>query len=181
LAGEQEKPILAIFRFKEVTEIKCGPASEQGHIYCSADGGFRPTKKLNNWEQNILSEEQKKPEFIGWFRNPETGEDRVAIPYRDGAGTWRTKSPDFIVFHRDGKNIVCGLVEPHDIASDNSWCIAKGMADFAALHKEFARIELTIEDGKKIKRIDLTKPSWRKRVQTIGSNDALKALFVEIG
>jgi hypothetical protein len=40
---------------------------------------------------------------------------------------------------------------------------------------------LTIEEGQKIKRIDLAKPSWRKQVQTIGSNDALKALFAQIG
>jgi hypothetical protein len=78
--------------------------------------------------------------------------------------------------------IVCSLVEPHDINDSNSWCIAKGMADFAGEHSSiFKRIELTIEATNKIKRIDVSKPSWRKRVQAVTSNDALKALFAEIG
>ena len=182
LAGGQEKPILSTFLFKEVIEIKRGPIAEQHHIYCSDDGGFNPSKMLNGWEKRILDAERDRPGFIGWFRNPESGEDRVAIPYRDGFNTYRSKAPDFIVFHKEKDQIACSLVEPHDISDSNSWCIAKGMADFAGEQGAcFTRIELTIEVAGKIKRIDVSKPSWRKRVQGVTNNEALKALFAEIG
>jgi len=182
LAGGQEKPVLSTFLFKEVIEIKRGPNAEQHHIYCSDDGGFNPCKTLNGWERRILEAEQDRPGFIGWFRNPESGEDRVAIPYRDSFNTYRSKAPDFIVFHKEKDEIACSLVEPHDVSDSNSWCIAKGMAEFAGDRgASFARIELTIEVAGKIKRIDVSKPSWRKRVQGVTTNDALKALFAEIG
>src|SRR5438034_3103420 len=182
LAGGQEKPIPSTFEFKEVIEIKRGVESEQDHIYCAADGTFFPTKKLNGWEHRILDDEKAKPGFLGWFRNPEAGEDRLAIPYRDGAGTWRTKSVDFLTFHKSDNGVVCSIIEPHDISDSNSWCIARGLADFAQEHGDrFGRIELTIETAQKIKTIDLSKPSWRKRVQALSANEALKALFSEIG
>lgn len=182
LAGGQEKPILSTFRFKDAIEIKRGPASEEDHIYCADDGEFHPTKKLNGWEQAILDEERKRPGFLGWFRNPEQGDDRVAIPYKDGSGTWRIKSPDFLVFDKESGAVVCSLMEPHNISDTNSWCIAKGMAEFAEDYAtDFARIDLTIQDAEKIKRLELAKPSWRKKVQAVTSNDALKAVFAQIG
>ena len=183
LAGGQEKPIPSTFEFKEVIEIKRGVESEEDHIYCAADGTFYPTKKLNGWEHRILDDERAKPGFLGWFRNPEAGEDRLAIPYHDGAGTWRTKlRSDFLAFHKSQSGIVCSIIEPHDITDSNSYCIAKGLADFAQEHgHRFARIELTVETAQKIKRIDLAKPSWRKRVRALSANEALKAMFSEIG
>lgn len=182
LAGGQEKPIPTIFRFKDVIEIKRGPSSEVDHVYCGDDGEFHPTKKLNGWEQAILDEERKRPGFLGWFRNPEQGDDRVAIPYKDGTGTWRTKAPDFLVFHKEDGAVVCSLMEPHDITDANSWSIVKGMADFAQDYgTAFGRIDLTIQEGGKIKRLELAKPSWRKKAQSVTTNDALKALFAQIG
>jgi type III restriction enzyme len=182
LAGGQEKPIPSTFRFKDVIEIKRGPSSEDDHIYCTEDGEFHPTKKLNGWEQTILDEERKRPGFIGWFRNPEQGDDRVAICYKDGEGTWRTKSPDFLVFHKEKGSVVCSLVEPHDISGKNSWCIAQGMAEFAKEYSaEFERVDLTIEDGQKGKRLELAKPSWRSKALAVTSNEALKAVFAQIG
>ena len=182
LAGGQEKPILSSFSFKEVIEVKRGPESVEGHLYCAEDGTFYSTKKLNSWEQDVLDEERGRPGFLGWFRNPEMGEDRVAIPYRDSVGTWRTKAVDFVVFHQREGSILCSLLEPHALNDDNSWCKAKGLAEFADSHgDEFDRIEMAIEEGTKIKRLDVKKPSWRKRVLAINSNDALKAIFGEIG
>ena len=182
LAGGQEKPIPTIFTLKEVIEIKRGATAEDDHIYCAEDGEFHPTKPLNGWEHGILDDERKRPGFIGWYRNPEQGDDRVAIPYKDGSGTWRTKAPDFLVFHKDGGAVQCSLIEPHDINDTNSWCIARGMADFAQeFGAQFARIDLTIQEGEKIKRLELAKPSWRKKAQAVTTNDALKALFAQIG
>lgn len=182
LAGGQEKPILSSFAFKKVIEVKRGPESVEGHIYCAEDGTFNPTKKLNNWEQGVLDEERSRPGFMGWFRNPEIGEDRVAVPYRDSAGTWRTKAVDFVVFRQREGSIFCSLLEPHALKDGDSWCKAKGLAEFAVSHgDEFDRVEMTIEEGAKIKRLDLKKPSWRKKVLAINSNEALKAIFGEIG
>ena len=182
LAGGQEKPIPSPFRFMDVIEVKRGPEAETDHLYCTKDGTFCPPSRLNGWEQRILVEERKVPQFLGWFRNPSTGEDRLAIPYQDGTGTWRTKSVDFLTFHKVGENIKCSIIEPHDISDTSSWCIAKGLATYAETHgKLFARIELTIEAGGKIKRLELNKPSVRQEIGAINSNEALKALFAKLG
>ncbi len=56
------------------------------------------------------------------------------------------------------------------------------MAEFAQDYAgQFSRIDLTIQQGQKIKRIELAKPSWRKKVQGVTTNEALKTLFAEIG
>ena len=181
LAGGQNKPIPSVFTFKDVIEIKRGEVAEDYHIYSDSEGHFHPPKDLNSWERNILGIEEEKPGFIGWFRNPEMGDDRVAVPYQDGDGTWRAKSPDFVIFHKIKDVVLCSLIEPHDINDSSSWAIARGLANFAEDNAgKFHRIELTIEENELVKRIDLTAPSMRTKVLGINSNDALRALFDQI-
>jgi len=182
LAGGQEKPVPGLFIFKDNIELRCGEVGEKEHIYCNDAGDFYPFKQLNGWERAALEAEEKRPGFIGWFRNPEVGDERVAVPYRDGKGTWRTKAPDFVVFHESSGKVHCALIEPHDIGDSNSWCIAQGLANFAAEHEsKFSRIELVIEQDGNLKCIDLIKPSWRKKVLAANTNDSLQAVFAQIG
>jgi hypothetical protein len=181
LAGGQDKPIPSTFVFKTVIEVRRGDVAEKKHIYSDQNAEFRPPKNLNGWERAILEADEAKPGFIGWFRNPEQGDDRLAIPYKDIKGTWRTKAPDFVVFHKIGSKIACSILEPHDINDPNSGCIAQGFADFAQQHSGlFERIELSIEQNGHIKRLDMAKPSWRAKVISINTNAALQAVFAQI-
>jgi type III restriction enzyme len=181
LAGGQNRPIPSVFYFKDVIESKRGEIAEDRHIYSDSSGHFHPTKDLNSWERHILQTEEEKPGFIGWFRNPEIGDDRVAVPYQDTDGTWHTKAPDFVVFHERKGSVLCSLIEPHDINDSGSWTIARGLATFAEENMgKFDRIEFTIEENELIKRIDLTAPGMRKKVMAVNSNEALRAIFDQI-
>jgi hypothetical protein len=179
LAGGQEEPLQSVFSFKQSIEVKKGTADHLHHIYARTDGSFFPHPDLNGWERRLLDSEEHRKGFIGWFRNPALGEDRIAVPYRDAKGVWRSKSPDFLVFHKDASSLVtCALLEPHDIGNHESYLVAKGLADFAGKFSQvFTRVELTIESGKSLKRLDLAKPSIRRQVLALNSNDALTNLF----
>lgn len=182
LAGGQDAPMLSAFSFKDKIEVRRGSVPHRQHIYSDPDGDFAPVPLLNGWENAALVQEELRQGFLGWFRNPVAGEERLAIPYKDTAGTWRSKSPDFLVFHRevDGR-IHCALIEPHDISDDESFLIAKGLAEFAsAFESTFSRVELTLQFDHEVKRLDLAKPSVRREVLAINSNDALRRLFKTI-
>ena len=86
--------------------------------------------------------------------------------------------PDFLVFRRVGKSIVCDVLEPHSLSWTDSAAKAKGMADFAAKHGEkFGRIELIAKtSGKSFKRLNLNDPSTGHKVRAVEGNEHLKQL-----
>ncbi len=179
LAGGQERPIPAIFKFKDSIEVKKGPVDVRDHIYVDDKGDFAPMPHLNNWERKILEKEEEKPSFLGWFRNPATGDERLCIPYKDYTGTWKSKSPDFLVFHQaEDDEVRCSIIEPHDLSDHGSYLIAKGMAEFAEANSTvFDRIELTAEVGQEVKRLNFAMPGVRREVAALHSNDALLTLL----
>ncbi|MCZ4433173.1 DEAD/DEAH box helicase family protein [Agrobacterium sp. SOY23] len=179
LAGGQDAPLETVFEFLETIEVEKGPIALSDHIFCDRGQHFHPSPELNSWESRSIEDEATEGRFIGWFRNPSQGDDCIIVPYKDPNGTWHGKSPDFVVFREDSDGVMkCSLIEPHDIERDNSWCIAKGFAEFAEkFAATFERVELTCERKSLLKKLDLCKPSIRKSVLAIHSNSELTQLF----
>ncbi|HEY8361163.1 MAG TPA: DEAD/DEAH box helicase family protein [Ramlibacter sp.] len=179
LGGAQDAPLESVFEFPDSIEMERGDGSYEDHLFVDSGQKFYPSPELNSWESNAFDAERNSSSFVGWFRNPPSGEQAVVIPYQDANGVWRGKQPDLVVFTRsDDGALRCSLLEPHDITRENSWTIARGFAAFAERFREtFDRVELTCERRGVIKRLDLSKPNIRRSVLALHSNDQLLSLF----
>jgi type III restriction enzyme len=145
------------------------------HLYIKSKGGYTCT--LNDWEEEVLKEELSNSEVVGWLRNDPRKPWAFSIPYvLDGED--RPMYPDFLVFRKEGKEMVCDILEPHSLSWSDSAAKAKGLAEFANKHgASFGRIELIAKTtGKNFKRLALHTPTIAKSVRAVANNEHLKQL-----
>lgn len=146
------------------------------HLYVTERGTF--PCKLNGWESKVLEEESSRGDLIAWLRNFDRKPWSFCVPYELG-GQWRALYPDFLLVREEGANLVVDVLDPHQLALEDSPAKAAGLAKFAAKHAhEFGRIELIIVQGDKVKRLDLTDEVVRDKVRAVTTHEHLKQLFV---
>ena len=68
------------------------------HLFAAEDGSA--VIKLNGWEEGVLEEERKDPDFVCWLRNPPRQSWSLRIPY-EMEGTTKEAFPDFLIVRRD--------------------------------------------------------------------------------
>jgi type III restriction enzyme len=146
------------------------------HLYIKKDGGayvFSP----NSWEASVLKDEIAKDEVVGWLRNDPRKQWSFCIPFEVG-GEERPMYPDFLIFRKQGKKVVCDILEPHSLSFADSSAKAIGLSKFAKAHGEkFGRIELIAKTGgDSLKRLDVNDPDTQKKVLSAKTNDHLKQL-----
>lgn len=141
--------------------------------------------KLNGWETMVIKDEQKRPDFRCWYRNPSRGKDALCIAY-DYKGTKRQFFPDFLIVRRIDGNYILDILEPHDPTRDDNVGKAKALARYAEHNPCIARAQLIrVSDsvtGKEIKRLDFAAHGeLRSKVAYVTTNEELDSLFAQYG
>ena len=150
------------------------------HLFANAEGIARI--KLNGWELAVLTEEQKRPDFVCWLRNPPRQSWSLRIPY-EMEGKCRELYPDFIIIRRDPDlGYLVDILEPHNPGFKDNLGKAKGLAEYAANEPRIDRIQL-IRVGKdaagnnRFKRLNLASGSIRNKVLAAINTDELDHIF----
>ena len=150
------------------------------HLFAAEDGSA--VIKLNGWEEGVLEEERKDPDFVCWLRNPPRQSWSLRIPY-EMEGTTKEAFPDFLIVRRDSDlGYVLDILEPHNPDFKDNLAKAKGFAKYAAEEMRIGRIEL-IRTGKdaagntRFKRLDMGKGSVRNKVLTAVTADEFDHIF----
>jgi type III restriction enzyme len=150
------------------------------HLFVDASGVARIN--LNTWEEGVLEEEQKQPDFVCWLRNPPRKSWSLCIPYEIG-GEQKPAYPDFLIIRDDqeGKYVI-DILEPHDPTRIDNLGKARGFAEYARQNPGVGRIQL-IRMGKdaaknnRFKRLDMAKSAVRDKVSHAMTNDELDHIF----
>ncbi len=150
------------------------------HLFANQEGIARI--KLNGWELAVLAEEQRRPGYVCWLRNPPRQSWSLRIPY-EMEGKCRELYPDFIIVRKDPDlGYLVDILEPHNPGFKDNLGKAKGLAEYAANEPRIDRIQL-IRVGKdaagndRFKRLNLANGSIRSKVIAAISNDELDHIF----
>ena len=159
----------------EIQQIQRGQRAFARHLYVDQDGVFACT--LNLWETAVIDEELANQDVLGWLRNEPRKPWALTIPYTLGPEK-RPMYPDFLVFRKQGDEIVADILDPHSLSQADAIDKAKGLAEFARQHGDkFGRIELIIKPRDEPLRLDLNRDSIRDRVLNLTTNQQLAELF----
>lgn len=150
------------------------------HLFVD-DSGFARIN-LNNWEEGVLEEEQKRSDYVCWLRNPPRKSWSLCVPYEMG-GEQKPTYPDFLIVRKDiEEEYVIDILEPHDPTRIDNLGKAKGFAEYARQNPGVGRIEL-IRMGKdgvghqRFKRLNMAKSAIRDKVAHAITNEELDHIF----
>lgn len=150
------------------------------HLFANPQGVAKI--KLNGWERAVIAEEQKRPDFVCWLRNPPGQSWSICIPY-EMEGKYRKLYPDFIIVRKDPDlGYLVDILEPHNPGFKDNLGKAKGLAEYAANEPRIDRIQL-IRVGKdaagnnRFKRLNLASGSIRTKVIAAINTDELDHIF----
>lgn len=151
------------------------------HLFVKPDGSdftYRE-KELNSWEIPAIEAAIADPNVEGWIRNFDRKAWSFSLPYEVNLEE-KPMYPDFLVFRREGKALVCDVIEPHALSNADSPAKAQGLAKFAQVHGEkYGRIEFVIKEGETLVRLDVNDPETRTKVGNVVTTEQLKQLFDE--
>ena len=170
------------FRLPETISLphETGGKNYSDHLFVNQDriAHF----KLNGWEEGVLIEEQKRPDYVCWLRNPPRKPWSLCIPYIIGTDH-KSAYPDFLIIRKDALiGYVIDILEPHNPDLDDNLGKAQGFAEYARQNPQIGRIQL-IRKGKdpagnlRFRRLDLSKGSIRDKVMHATTNSELDHIF----
>lgn len=152
------------------------------HLFADEKTG-KAKIKLNSWEDGVIEEEQERPDFVCWIRNPSRASWSLTIPYEIN-NEIKPSYPDFIIVRKDYKSqvgYVIDILEPHNPEYKDNLPKAKGFARYAEVEPKIGRIQLirkTKDGGKdRFKRLDFSKGEIRQKVLAMQTSDELDHLF----
>lgn len=151
------------------------------HLYVDEESGSVRIR-LNSWEEEVLNEEQNRPDFVTWLRNMPRKSWSLCIPYRL-RNEQKAMYPDFLIVRKDEQlGYVFDILEPHNPSFDDNLAKAKGLAEYAKVNPGLSRIELIRKEkdgigNDKYFRLDLSRSTIREKVLNIISNEELDHIF----
>lgn len=171
------------FRLPETIQVphEDGGNEYANHLFVNDDSGVAKLK-LNTWETGVISEEEKREDFVCWIRNPSRAAWALCIPYEIDAITKPTY-PDFIIIRKDKiSEYVIDILEPHNPEFKDNLGKAKGFAEYARQNPGVGRIQLirmgkNAAENNRFKRLDMSKSAVRDKVSHVMSNDELDHIF----
>ena len=170
------------FTLPETISAKVDVNGTEFHDHLFANPSGRARIKLNDWELAVLAEEQKRPDYVCWLRNPPNQPWSLCVPY-EMDGKCRKLYPDFIIVRKDPDiGYVVDILEPHNAGYKDNIGKARGLAHYAANEPRIDRIQL-IRVGKdaagndRFRRLNLAKSSIRNKVIAAINNDELDHIF----
>jgi type III restriction enzyme len=170
------------FTLPETINVRVDKDGKEYDNHLFADKKGIATIKLNGWEEGILEEEAKRPDFVCWLRNPPREKWSLCIPYEIDGETKPTY-PDFLIVRSDPiLTYVIDILEPHNPNLKDNLGKAKGFAKYAEAEPKIGRIQL-IRMGKdlarkcRFKRLDLSQGAVRNKVLKSQNTDELDHIF----
>jgi type III restriction enzyme len=170
------------FRLPETISL---PHEADGREYTDhlfVDDAGKARIALNGWEEGVLAEEQRQPDYVCWLRNPPRKPWSLCIPYEAG-GKQKPTYPDFIIIRKDdNQGYILDILEPHDHTRTDNLGKAKGFAEYARQNPGVGRIQL-IRKGRdgagnnQFKRLDMAMSAVRDKVSRAMTNDELDHIF----
>ena len=161
-------------------KVESGGTEFHDHLFANQEGIAKI--KLNGWELAVLAEEQKRPDYVCWLRNPPRQSWSLCIPYEMDSKV-RELYPDFIIVRKDPKlGYLLDILEPHNPNYKDNLGKAKGLAEYAANEPRIGRIQL-IRVGKdaagndRFKRLNLASGIIRNKVLAAINTDELDHIF----
>ncbi len=175
LAGAGKDPERVTHKLPSEIVVRKGERAYQHHLYSDKKGEF--WVELNTWERAVLDEETKREGFDGWLRNIDRKDWAIAVPYDDRGK--KPFYPDFVIIRQQRGKLVADLIDPHNSNMDDTWCKAKGLAEYAEDHgRQFGRLEIVIVEKGVLKRMDVNNPEIRKKAKRFQSNNDVDAIFI---
>lgn len=171
------------FRLPETIQVphEAGGKEYRDHLFVSDITGTAKLK-LNGWETDLIAEEEKRPDFVCWIRNPSRASWALCIPYEID-GEIKPTYPDFIVVREDERlGYVIDILEPHSADFKDNLGKAKGFAEYAKQNPGVGRIQL-IRMSKdaagrdQFKRLDMYRTAIRDKVSHAVNTDELDHIF----
>ena len=171
------------FRLPETIQVahEDGGKEYSNHLFVNANTGTA-VMKLNGWEEGVIAEEEKNPDFVCWLRNPSRKSWSLCIPYEMDNET-KPAYPDFIIVRKDAiSGYVIDILEPHNPEYIDNLGKAKGFAEYARQNPGVGRIQLIrmakdISGKNRFKRLDMSMSAVRDKVSRAINNDELAHIF----
>lgn len=171
------------FRLPETIQVahEDGGKEYSNHLFVNANTGTA-VMKLNGWEEGVIAEEEKNPDFVCWLRNPSRKSWSLCIPYEMDNEN-KPAYPDFIIVRKDViSGYVIDILEPHNPEYIDNLGKAKGFAEYARQNPGVGRIQLIrmskdISGKNRFKRLDMSMSAVRDKVSRAINNDELDHIF----
>lgn len=171
------------FRLPETIQVahEDGGKEYSDHLFVNANTGTA-VMKLNGWEEGVIAEEEKNPDFVCWLRNPSRKSWSLCIPYEMDNET-KPAYPDFIIVRKDAiSGYVIDILEPHNPEYIDNLGKAKGFAEYARQNPGVGRIQLirmakNISGKDRFKRLDMSMSAVRDKVSRAINNNELDHIF----
>ena len=177
-----------IFRLPEAISISPNKSGKiySDHLYVNNDGYVRID--MNNWEEGVIKEEEQKPDFVCWLRNPPRKPWSLTIPYELHHDK-KPAYPDFLIIRKDEKSklgYVVDILEPHNPTLVDNLGKAQGLANYAQNNIQVGKVELIRQVKDKVKnnrfvRLNMTKSIIREKVIHANNSEELNHIFDEYG
>lgn len=176
------------FRLPEAISISPDKSGKlySDHLYVNDDGYVRVD--LNSWEERVIKEEERRPDFVCWLRNPPRKTWSLTIPYKLH-GDEKPAYPDFLIIRRDEKSkfgYVVDILEPHNPSLDDNLGKAQGFAKYAQNNIQIGKVELIRQTKDKARnnrfiRLNMAKSIIRDKVLHAVTLEELNHIFDEYG
>lgn len=171
------------FRLPETIQVAHEDGGKEycNHLFVNANTGTA-VMKLNGWEEGVITEEEKNPDFVCWLRNPSRKSWSLCIPYEMDNET-KPAYPDFIIVRKDAiSGYIIDILEPHNPEYIDNLGKAKGFAEYARQNPGVGRIQLIrmakdISGKNRFKRLDMSMSAVRDKVSRAINNDELDHIF----
>ncbi|TLG09442.1 phosphate ABC transporter permease [Nocardia cyriacigeorgica] len=141
-------------------------------------GRFPVDTSRSSWEAAVLRAELDSQTLVGWYRNPSSGRNALAVPYEFG-DKFQLMHPDFLFWHDDGDGeYVMDIVDPHrhDLADTAAKWAA--LAKYAQSHPDRVRRCLAIiKVGDQLRALSLTVPGIEVQVADATNKSLIEAIF----
>lgn len=179
IRAQSRKPEKDVLRLPEILEgtKTSSDVAWPRHLFCDENGEY--FAKFNSWEAPVIDKELKNKNVLFWLRNQPRKQWAFCVPYQLQSEN-KPCFPDFLFVRKEGNELICDIIDPHDPELTDSVEKAKGLAKFAedhGYHSPFGRIELVAEIGGHLKRLNLQDDKTREAVKKVTAQSELVLLY----